>query len=97
MTGFSHRVFGPLDLTPFRKFDILTPSTPHHTPHACDLFRVSFSFLLNGRPHLTSECDVIGTDTFHPDEAVQGLIGLDLLAACQFTLIGPSKTFALAF
>lgn len=96
-TGFASSVFRALELDPIWKMDVLTPSTPHDTPHTADLYRVTVSFFVNESPYVMGDCNVIAAESFRADEDVQGLIGLDLLTACQFTLVGPLKAFTLAF
>jgi hypothetical protein len=97
LTGFAVQVFRSLDIQPYWATAILTPSTQPASPHPCDIYIASLSFLVGGIAHPIFEGNVLATDGFRPDEDVQGLIGLDILAACQFNLVGPLKAFTLAF
>lgn len=97
VSGFAEHVFQSLDVQPFWKTTVLTPSTPIHAPYECNLYHVSFSILANGTAHDLQDCKVISTENFHPSEGIQGVIGRDLLVHCIFIYLGTERKFTLAF
>ncbi len=97
VTGFLKDVFQTLDIQPFWKTAILTSSTPSHQPHECNLFHVAISIFANGSVHEFSDHKVIETESFHPKEGIQGIVGRDLLSRCNFLYLGQERKFTFAF
>ncbi|MBP3954957.1 hypothetical protein J8F10_06635 [Gemmata sp. G18] len=96
-SGFSPRVFQALDLRPIDRISILTPSTPPDRPHLCDVHLVALALVASGRANQFPETHVIETDCWHPAEGIEGLIGRDILARCNFWYVGVEGTFTIAF
>jgi hypothetical protein len=97
MSGFSPRVFRELDLTPVAQLAVITPSTPTHAPHECNLFDVSLSLVADGTAHQFPDTRMLETDCWFPGEKLEALIGMDILCRCFFQLMGPERKFVLAF
>ncbi len=97
VTGFSREVFRALDIRPFWKTPIYTPSTPILSPHYCDLFHVSLSLVANGQRHDFADWKVIAAEGWDVRGEVNGLIGRDMLEVCNLFYLGPERKFTLAF
>jgi len=90
-------VFTALDITPIAKTLILTPSTPPHAPHECDLYHVSLSLVADGSAHAFPESRGMAADCWLEGEGIEALIGRDILDRCFFQYIGLERKFTLAF
>ena len=97
ISGFSPRVFRELDITPITKTQILTPSTPAHTPFETALYDVSLGLVADGASHPFPDTRVMEADCWHPGEEFEALIGTDILGRCFFQYIGLDRRFTLAF
>ncbi len=97
ISGFSPRVFRALDLTHVSTLDALTPSTPAHAPHPCELFDVSLALVAGGSAHWTGDTQVMSADCWPPNEQLEGLLGMDVLRRGFFQLMGPERKFVFAF
>ena len=97
LSGFAPRVFRELDLRPLDRISINTPSTRPDEPHPCDRYLVALAFVAGGRPHPFPEVEVIETDCWPPEFAIEALIGRDILNWCNFWYVGIDRTFNLSF
>lgn len=97
ISGFTASLFADLNLTEVGKTTIYTPSTPANAPFRSSIYRVSLSIVAEGRIHPFPESNVIASEGWGDDENLQGLIGCDLLAHCNFIYLGPTRRFTLAF
>lgn len=97
ISGFSPRVFRDLDLTPVAKLGVITPSTPAHTPHECDLYDVALSLVAGGAAYPFPDTQVMAADCWLPDEGIEALVGMDILSRGFFQLMGPERQFVFAF
>ncbi len=75
----------------------MTPSTPVNKPFECDQYLVGVSIEAGGQLHFLADFHVIATDSWHPDEGFEALIGRDILELCFFQYIGQERKFTLAF
>jgi hypothetical protein len=97
VSGFAPRLFRLLGMDPLGKIGIITPSTPADKPFECDQYHVGLSLEAGGRTHFLADFHVIATDSWHPEEGFEGLIGRDILQRCFFQYIGQDRRFTLAF
>jgi len=97
VSGFTPRVFSELGIDPVGRAKLITPSTPITEPHECDQFDISFFLVAEGRQNFLSRLRVVSTDSWHPSEGFETLIGQDILRLCFFQYRGLDKKFTLAF
>lgn len=86
-----------LEIAPFTTKQLRTPSTTRESPHEAFVYDVGVTLFSGTVRWEIPSVHVIQCDDFNPDEAVQALIGRDLLQHCVLTLYGPHNAFSLAF
>jgi len=96
LTGLHPRVFTALDLRSFDQIEIVTPSTAPNAPFRVPRYWVNLSLVADGQSCPMPDRFVFATDSWHPREGVEALIGMDILSQC-FQLLGPDRRFTLAF
>jgi len=92
-SGFAPQVFRHLDLRPFDRAAIRTPSTTEQ-PHYSNQFVVSLAFDKDGAEVLSPSLQVIEC-YFAPDEGIMGMLGRDVLNRCRFLFDGRANTYSL--
>jgi hypothetical protein len=92
-SGFALEVFRRLDIRPFERVAIRTPSTAEQ-PHFSDRYVISLAFDENGAELLAPSLRVIEC-FFAPDEGILGMLGRDVLDRCRFIYDGRANTFSL--
>jgi hypothetical protein len=97
LSGFHPSVFRQLDLTPYEKSAIWTPSTTPESPDYFDHYIVSLSLVADGRPWPFPDISVFESECWTETEALGGVLGMDILQQCRLEVHGPDQTFRLLF
>jgi hypothetical protein len=97
VTGFSREVFTALELSPFGRTPLRTPSTRPGEPFYADQYEVTLSFVSGMDPYPFPTVRVIASDDFRQGEEVEAIIGRDILNGCNFQYLGTAKRFELYF
>ena len=93
-TVIAESILHSLALTPTGTAEILTPST-RGTPVTCDTYDVLLAIEHAKYPLILGTAPIIASD--FSGQAIDGLIGRDVLQECLFIYDGVSGTFSLAF
>lgn len=99
VTAFRSTVFQQLELQPFSRIPIRTPSTTPNQPHYTDQYDVSVVLASAGAKKYFPSIYAIVSDDFNPEdeEGLEALIGRDVLAQCVFQYFGLDQKFDLSF
>ncbi|MDB5310799.1 MAG: hypothetical protein JWO38_5001 [Gemmataceae bacterium] len=66
------------------------------SPHECDLFQVSLDLVAGGSRRPFGDLRAIVAECWMESEGIEGLIGRDVLAHCNFLYMGRERAFTLA-
>lgn len=99
VTAFRSTVFQQLQLQPFTRIPIRTPSTAPGQPHFTDQYDVSLILASAGATKHFPSISAIVSDDFNPEDedGLEALIGRDVLAHCVFQYFGHDQRFDLSF
>lgn len=98
VTGMSRAVFEALEIGPFGRTLLRTPTTTPGNPALCEQYDVALSLGPGPwRPSFPSVHVIAGADFHLEEESHQGIIGRDVLDHCVFEYLGTDHRFMLAF
>jgi hypothetical protein len=97
VTAFNPGVFSALAIPSIDTIAVRTPSTPRGQECHCPLYEVQISFVCNARVYTFRNIYAIAASGFSEGEAVEAILGRDVLAHCNFWYLGPERNFQLAF
>lgn len=97
VTGYSREVFTALELSPFGRTPLRTPSTRPGEPFYADQYEVTLSFVSGMDQYPFPTARVIASDDFQQGEEVEAIIGRDILNRCNFQYLGTARRFELFF
>lgn len=97
VTGFSREVFTALELGPFGRTPLRTPSTRPGEPFYADQYEVSLSFVSGMDCYPFPTIRAIASDDFQRGDEVEAIIGRDILNRCNFQYLGFAGQFNLFF
>jgi hypothetical protein len=97
VTAFMPNVFQSLEIPTFRPIALRTPSTTPDDPGEFNQYDVSVELVSGDTLCTLYDIHAIASEDFSPDEAIQGLLGRDVLRRCTFFYFGPDQRFQLSF
>jgi hypothetical protein len=97
VSGFMPDVFRALEVEPFGRIAIRTPSTTKDNPFQCDLYDVTVTLTAGDVPVVLTDVHAIASKDFGQDEEVQAILGRDVLNRCVLEYFGPDRRFRLSF
>lgn len=97
VTGFLREVFTDLQIEPFGRTPVRTPSTRPGEPFLAEQFEVTLTFVAGVDQYHFPAVRAIASEDFRRGEEVEAIIGRDVLDRCAFEYAGPARRFQLFF
>ena len=97
VTGFAREIFTALELTPFGRTPLRTPSTKPGEPFYADQYEATLCFVSGTDRHPFPTVRVIASDDFQRGDEVEAIVGRDILNRCNFQYLGVAGRFELYF